>query len=47
MIPLPIVAKTIWDELPKSDVDTKKLEELFESRAKDLHTKVKLKFTLN
>lgn len=39
MIPVAI-GKTIWDELPKSNVDTQKLEHLFESRAKDLMTKV-------
>ncbi|XP_055914009.1 uncharacterized protein LOC129947470 isoform X2 [Eupeodes corollae] len=38
MIPVAI-GKTIWDELPKSNVDTQKLEHLFESRAKDLMTK--------
>ncbi|XP_055841065.1 FH1/FH2 domain-containing protein 3 isoform X4 [Episyrphus balteatus] len=40
MIPVAI-GKTIWDELPKSNVDTQKLEHLFESRAKDLMTKEK------
>lgn len=39
MIPVAI-GSTIWDDLPKSDVDTQKLEHLFESRAKDLITKV-------
>lgn len=39
MIPV-AVGPTIWDDLPKSDVDTQKLEHLFESRAKDLMTKV-------
>lgn len=34
------VGKTIWDELPPANVDTQKLEHLFESRAKDLMTKV-------
>ncbi|XP_075159456.1 formin homology 2 domain containing isoform X5 [Haematobia irritans] len=33
------VGKTIWDELPQTNVDTQKLEHLFESRAKDLMTK--------
>lgn len=32
---------TIWDELPISEVDTEKLEFLFESRAKDLQSKVR------
>lgn len=32
---------TIWDELPQVEVDTEKLEFLFESRAKDLQSKVK------
>lgn len=36
--------KTIWDELPEVNIDTQKLEHLFESRAKDLITKVFLKF---
>lgn len=40
MVPVP-VGGTIWDELPESHVDTQKLEHLFESRAKDLMTKVK------
>lgn len=31
---------TVWDELPSANVDTEKLEHLFESRAKDLLTKV-------
>ncbi|XP_046808097.1 uncharacterized protein LOC111681359 isoform X1 [Lucilia cuprina] len=35
------VGKTIWDELPAANVDTQKLEHLFESRAKDLMTKEK------
>ena len=39
MIPATIES-TIWDELPASNVDTTKLEHLFESRAKDLLTKV-------
>ena len=39
MIPV-TVGKTIWDELPSANVDTQKLEHLFESRAKDLMTKV-------
>ncbi|XP_063698842.1 FH1/FH2 domain-containing protein 3 isoform X3 [Culicoides brevitarsis] len=30
---------TIWDELPVSEIDTEKLEFLFESRAKDLQSK--------
>lgn len=34
------IESTIWDELPTSNVDTTKLEHLFESRAKDLLTKV-------
>ncbi|XP_037722324.1 FH1/FH2 domain-containing protein 3 isoform X5 [Drosophila subpulchrella] len=38
MIPQ-VVGKTIWDELPDANVDTQKLEHLFESRAKDLMTK--------
>ncbi|XP_067646528.1 FH1/FH2 domain-containing protein 3 isoform X9 [Eurosta solidaginis] len=38
MIPI-VVGKTIWDELPQSNVDTQKLEHLFESRAKDLMSK--------
>ena len=41
MIP-PNVGCTIWDELPEAHVDTEKLEHLFESRAKDLMTKVNL-----
>lgn len=32
--------KTIWDDLPESQIDVKKLEHLFESRAKDLVSKV-------
>lgn len=36
------VGKTIWDELPKASIDTQKIEHLFESRAKDLMTKVTL-----
>lgn len=36
----PVVAKTIWDELPQTVIDTQKLEHLFESRAKDMMTKV-------
>lgn len=39
MIPA-TVDSTIWDELPPANVDTSKLEHLFESRAKDLITKV-------
>lgn len=39
LIPM-TVGKTIWDELPTANVDTQKLEHLFESRAKDLMTKV-------
>lgn len=42
MIPATI-HRTIWDELPEANVDTQKLEHLFESRAKDLMTKVKKK----
>ena len=38
LIPV-VVGKTIWDELPAANVDTQKLEHLFESRAKDLMTK--------
>ncbi|XP_059614481.1 FH1/FH2 domain-containing protein 3 isoform X3 [Phlebotomus argentipes] len=38
MIPA-IVGRTVWDELPPANVDTDKLEHLFESRAKDLMTK--------
>ncbi|TDG53047.1 hypothetical protein AWZ03_000590 [Drosophila navojoa] len=38
MIPQ-VIGKTIWDELPSANVDTQKLEHLFESRAKDLMTK--------
>lgn len=34
------VGKTIWDELPDATVDVEKLEHLFESRAKDLISKV-------
>lgn len=41
MIPQ-VVGKTIWDELPDANVDTQKLEHLFESRAKDLMTKVRM-----
>ncbi|XP_037039668.1 FH1/FH2 domain-containing protein 3 isoform X4 [Bradysia coprophila] len=33
--------KTIWDELPETNIDVEKLEHLFESRAKDLMTKEK------
>lgn len=33
--------KTIWDELPETTIDVQKLEHLFESRAKDLMTKVR------
>lgn len=33
--------KTIWDELPETNVDVEKLEHLFESRAKDLISKVR------
>jgi FH1/FH2 domain-containing protein 3 len=40
MIPA-IVERTVWDELPRLEVDTQKLEHLFESRAKDLMTKVR------
>ena len=39
MIPA-TVQTTIWDELPEANVDTTKLEHLFESRAKDLAIKV-------
>lgn len=39
MIPTTI-ERTIWDELPAASVDTDKLEHLFESRAKDLLTRV-------
>lgn len=41
MIPF-TAGKTIWDELPESIVDVQKLEHLFESRAKDMITKVRL-----
>lgn len=41
MIPA-TVERTIWDELPSANVDTTKLEHLFESRAKDLQTKVRI-----
>ncbi|XP_037940117.1 FH1/FH2 domain-containing protein 3-like isoform X5 [Teleopsis dalmanni] len=34
-----LIGKTIWDELPAAQVDTQKLEHLFESRAKDLMSK--------
>lgn len=33
--------KTIWDELPEANIDVQKLEHLFESRAKDLISKVR------
>lgn len=33
--------KTIWDELPETNIDVQKLEHLFESRAKDLISKVR------
>lgn len=33
-------SKTIWDEMPEASVDVEKLEHLFESRAKDLISKV-------
>lgn len=39
------VERTIWDELPTANVDTTKLEHLFESRAKDLLTKVRSHFS--
>lgn len=35
------IAKTIWDELQPTTIDTQKLEHLFESRAKDMMAKVK------
>lgn len=38
-------SKTIWDELPEVNIDTQKLEHLFESRAKDLISKVFLLYT--
>lgn len=38
--------KMIWDELLPVPVDTQKLEHLFESRAKDLITKVRLFFSI-
>ncbi|KAI9587719.1 hypothetical protein GQX74_003565 [Glossina fuscipes] len=38
LIPM-AVGKTIWDELPAANIDTQKLEHLFESRAKDFMTK--------
>lgn len=34
------VSSTIWDELPTACVDTTKLEHLFETRTRDLLTKV-------
>lgn len=34
--------KTIWDELPEAHIDVQKLEHLFESRAKDLISKVRV-----
>lgn len=34
--------KTIWDELPETNIDVQKLEHLFESRAKDLISKVRI-----
>lgn len=38
---IPVSAnKTIWDELPDAVVDVQKLEHLFESRAKDMISKV-------
>lgn len=46
MIPQ-VVGKTIWDELPNANVDTQKLEHLFESRAKDLMTKVRISLGVN
>lgn len=46
MIPQ-VVGKTIWDELPNANVDTQKLEHLFESRAKDLMTKVRNSLGMN
>lgn len=39
MIPATI-DRTIWDELPTANVDLTKLEHLFESRAKEMLTKV-------
>lgn len=39
------VERTIWDELPTANVDTAKLEHLFESRAKDMLTKVCSRFS--
>lgn len=38
------IAKTIWDELQPTTIDTQKLEHLFESRAKDMMTKVKFDY---
>lgn len=35
-------SKTIWDELPETTIDVQKLEHLFESRAKDLISKVRI-----
>lgn len=45
LIPM-AVGKTIWDELPAANIDTQKLEHLFESRAKDFMTKVGVMFKL-
>lgn len=39
-MPSTSTTKTIWDELPEATVDVEKLEHLFESRAKDLISKV-------
>lgn len=39
-MPTVSTSKTIWDELPEASVDVEKLEHLFESRAKDLISKV-------
>lgn len=36
------IGKTIWDEIPAAVIDTQKLEHLFESRAKDTISKVKI-----
>lgn len=39
-----IKGPTLWDELKPVSVDTQKLEHLFESRSKDLITKVNMRF---
>lgn len=45
MIPVS-VGRTVWDELPDAQVDTQKLEHLFESRAKDLISKVRIAYLI-